>query len=61
MPKLRVGNKQNAIINGEWAGHVRKWGKKITSGKRRILDKKIIKEQLNDSIQVCNSVKTDPI
>lgn len=42
--KLRVGNKQNSILNGEWAGHVRKVGKKITSGKRRIQDKLIIKK-----------------
>lgn len=51
MSKIRVGNKQNSIINGEWAGHVRKVGKKITSGKRRIIDKKIIKDikdNLND-------------
>lgn len=44
MSKIRVGNKKNSIINGEWAGHVRKTGKKITSGKRRMVDKKIIKD-----------------
>ena len=24
MPKIRVGNKQNSFLNGEWAGHVHK-------------------------------------
>lgn len=48
MSKIRVGNKQNSYLNGEWAGHVRSWGKKITSGKRRILDKKIIRDELNN-------------
>ena len=45
--KIRVGNKQNSYLNGEWAGHVRKYGKKITSGIRRMFDKKIIKEELD--------------
>ena len=45
MPKIRVGNKQNSILNGEWAGHVRKWGKKLTSKIRRAVDKKVIKEE----------------
>lgn len=31
MGKIRVGNKQNSFLNGEWAGHVRKGWKKITS------------------------------
>jgi hypothetical protein len=42
--KIRVGNKQNSILNGEWAGHVKKYGKKITSGKRRMVDKEIVKK-----------------
>jgi hypothetical protein len=58
MPKIRVGNKQNAAINGEWAGHVRKDGKKITSGKRRIIDKKIIKD-IKDNLNDTGADKTD--
>lgn len=46
MGKIRVGNKKNSIINGEWAGHVRKDGKKITSRKRRMIDKELIRESL---------------
>ena len=37
--------KQNMGINGEFAKHIRKWWKKFTSGKRRIIDKKIIKKE----------------
>lgn len=48
MAKIRVGNKQNSYLNGEWAGHVRKDGKKITSGKRRLKDKEEIKKQLKE-------------
>jgi hypothetical protein len=44
MPKIRIGNKQNSILNGEWAGHVRRFMKRITSGKRRMQDKSIIKK-----------------
>lgn len=43
MSKIRVGNKQNSFLNGEWAGHVRGWWKKYTSKKRRNQDKKEIK------------------
>lgn len=39
---MRQGNKANAILNGEWAKHVRRWGKKATSKIRRTVDKKII-------------------
>jgi len=46
MPKLRVGHSANSKLNGEWAGHVKKWMKKITSGKRRCRDKQIIREEL---------------
>jgi len=48
MSKLRVGNKQNAFLNGEWAGHVRNWGKKITAGIRRTRDKAIIYKELKE-------------
>jgi hypothetical protein len=49
MNKLRVGNKQNSFLNGEWAGHVRRSFKKITSGIRRAVSKKIIKKELDDN------------
>lgn len=48
MSKIRPGNKQNSFINGEWAAHVRADYKKITAGKRRMIDKKVIREQLTD-------------
>jgi len=47
MGKLRVGHKQNSFINGEWAGHVRRWMKQYTSGKRRAISKRLIKKELN--------------
>lgn len=46
MSKIRVGNKANALLNGEWGGHVRRFGKQHTAGKRRMQDKKIIQEEL---------------
>jgi len=49
MNKLRVGNKQNSFLNGEWAGHVRHWGKKITSGIRRAVSKKIIYNEIKNN------------
>ena len=48
MSKIRPGNKQNSYLNGEWAAHVRKKWKKITSSIRRIRDKKIIQDELNN-------------
>lgn len=48
MAKLRVGNKQNSFLNGEWAGHVRKAGKKITSGIRRAFLKRDLIKKLNE-------------
>ena len=48
MSKIRVGNKQNSYLNGEWAAHVRKYFKKVTASKRRLLDKKIIRDELNN-------------
>jgi hypothetical protein len=47
--KIRVGNKQNSFLNGEWAGHVRGVYKRLTSQKRRALQKIIIKKELNQS------------
>ena len=46
MGKIRVGNKQNAGLNGEWAGHVRKWGKRFTAGIRRMKSKLIVRKEL---------------
>jgi len=45
MSKIRVGNKQNSWLNGEWASHVRGWWKRHTSKRRRKEDKKIIKRE----------------
>jgi hypothetical protein len=45
MNKLRVGNKQNSFLNGEWAGHVRGAWKKLTSKLRRNADKKVIRDE----------------
>jgi len=46
MSKLRVGNKQNSFLNGEWARHVRGLYKKLTSKKRRNVSKRIINDNL---------------
>lgn len=48
MGKIRVGNKQNSFLNGEWGGHVRKWGKKFTAGMRRAFAKKEIYAALKE-------------
>lgn len=48
MAKLRVGNKMNSFLNGEWAGHVRKDGKKITSSIRRMYLKNDLKKRLEE-------------
>jgi len=48
MSKLRVGNKENAKINGEWGDHVRKWGKFFTAKLRRNIDKQIIKKEYDE-------------
>jgi hypothetical protein len=49
MGKIRVGNKQNSILNGEWAGHMRAWGKKVTAKIRRNVDKKVIRQELKEN------------
>jgi len=46
MRKPRIRHAANAKLNGEWGGHVKKWMKKITSGRRRAQDKRIIREAL---------------
>jgi hypothetical protein len=48
MGKIRVGNRQNAILNGEWSGHVSRWLKKFTSGKRRAISRRIVKKETNN-------------
>ena len=48
MPKTRVGHKENSYLNGEWAGHVRRIGKKITAKIRRNADKKVIRKEINE-------------
>ena len=48
MAKTRVGHKENSFLNGEWAGHVRRFGKKWTAKIRRNADKKIIRKETNE-------------
>lgn len=48
MGKIRPGNKQNSFLNMEWATHVKSFGKKFTSKRRRNLDKKIIRGDLKE-------------
>jgi hypothetical protein len=48
MGKIRVGNKQNSFLNGEWAKHVRKGSKKHTSSIRRMFSKKAIRKELEN-------------
>ena len=55
MSKIRVGNKQNSFINGEWAGHVRGFYKKYTSSKRRRLEKKDISKTLKEYYKTRNT------
>lgn len=40
-------SKQNSFLNSEW-GSVGKDGKKITSGKRRMISKELIRIELNE-------------
>ncbi|MEO6978734.1 MAG: hypothetical protein ABI113_10160 [Mucilaginibacter sp.] len=44
---MRVGNKINSFLNGEWAKHARPFGKKRAASKRRALDKKEINSSEN--------------
>lgn len=52
MSKIRVGNKQNAVLNGEWAGHVRRSWKKLTSGIRRNESKRIKREAIKETCKI---------
>ena len=45
---MRVGNKINSGLNGEWAKHVRGWWKRYTSSKRRIEGKEEIADRLRE-------------
>lgn len=51
---MRTGNKENSILNGECATHVRKWGKKFTASLRRTQNKKIIKQE-KDNYEIRNN------
>lgn len=44
---VRRGNKQNSHLNGEW-GCQQKFGKRITSGKRRMVGKEEIRDRLEN-------------
>lgn len=44
MGKIRIGNKQNAFLNGEYAGHVRRFLKRLTARMRRNQGKRLIRE-----------------
>jgi len=46
---MRVGNKINSGLNGEWAKHVRGLMKKMTSSIRRNENKRVIGEEIDDS------------
>jgi len=58
MGKVRPGNKKNSALNGEWATHVRKDGKKATAGLRRLEDKKELREELKGdyTCEVCGNI-----
>ncbi len=43
----QIGNKINSVLNGEWAKHVRCWGKRETAGIRRMEGKEVIRHELN--------------
>lgn len=58
MAKRKIGHKANSQLNGEWGKHVRKWMKKITSGKRRHHDKEIIREEVDDFLYEGNQLTT---
>lgn len=41
----QIGNKINSFLNGEWAKHVRWFGKRETAGIRRMESKEIIRKE----------------
>ena len=50
----QIVNKQSSFLNGEWAKHVRRKEKKHTSAMRRIIDKLIIRNELNQQSKISN-------
>ena len=48
MTENKNNRKMNMFLNGEWAQHVRSFGKKITSKARRQMSKKVINDQLKN-------------
>jgi len=44
----QIGNAENAKLNSEWGKHVKKRYSRLTSKLRRINDKKIIKENIDN-------------
>lgn len=44
--KIRVGNKQNSFLNGEWCKHFR--NRRVTSGLRRAYLKRDMNERLRE-------------
>lgn len=49
MGKIRPGNSENSKLNREWGKHIRRFWKRFTSGKRRSMDKIIIREELRNN------------
>jgi hypothetical protein len=45
---MKKGSRANSFLNGEWKFHVRKWGKKFTSGVRRAVSKEIVRNELKE-------------
>ena len=41
-------HKDNATLNKVWAKHVKKFGKKVTSTKRRMRNKKLINKEIKE-------------
>jgi glycerol-3-phosphate responsive antiterminator len=58
MGKIRPGNKQNSILNREY-GRVKRYLKKLTSRKRRILLKKDIPEGLKEDESKYDDIDDD--
>ncbi len=44
---MKIGNKANAFLNGEWR-KVKAFTKKYTSSKRRMLDKELILQEIKE-------------
>lgn len=45
---MRKGSKQNSVLNGEWAAHVRRGWKRATSRIRRAREKIIVINSLKE-------------